>query len=383
MRRLVLPALVGLLIALAAAPAAGARRSVPYGFFGMNANRTLSQTSEGAQERAWASMASSGVEAARVQFSWPDMQAQEAGPIDFASSDAIVSRAARRRIRLLAVIYDAPVWARLNRDRFQSPPRDNQQFASFARQLVERYGPRGSFWREHPEVPRRPVVEWQVWNEPHLGFYWNVPKNSPAAWPRGYVRLLKASAQAIRGSDPKATVVLGGLTNRSWDRLRQLYKLHARRYFDAVGVQTWTSSPRSMLKAFRLVRSVMTRYHDRRKPIWATELGWPAARARVAHMRPDERSFTTTDRKMAKRLSTMYAYFVDRRRSPRYGVTRVYWYSWATTYQGQDIFSYSGLLRLDPGRGLFSARPALRYYRASARRFEGCSKTSTGICKHR
>jgi polysaccharide biosynthesis protein PslG len=356
-----------LLVALATAPAAAARRSVPYGFFGMNANGALTQASESAQEREWASMASSGVEAARVLFSWPDMQ----------------TRAARRRIRLLPVIYDAPRWARLFPDRYQSPPRDNQEFASFARQLVVRYGPRGTFWSEHPELPRRPVVAWQIWNEPHLAFYWNVPKNSRAAWPRGYVRLLKAAARGIRRGDPHATVVLGGLTNRSWDYLKQLYKLHARRYFDTVGVQTWTSSPRSLLKVFRLVRSVMSRYRDRRKEIWATELGWPAARGRVNHMRPDERSFTTTDRKMARRLSTMYGYLVKRRGNPRYRVTRVYWYSWVTSYRGQDIFSYSGLLRIDPDRDLFEARPALRYYRATARRFEGCSKTSTGICKRR
>jgi polysaccharide biosynthesis protein PslG len=375
--------LLSLLVALATAPAAGARRSVPYGFFGMNAYGALTQASESAQEREWALMASSGVEAVRVLLSWPDMQTQEAGPIDFERSDAIVSRAAGRRIRLLPVIYDAPRWARLYPGRYQSPPRDNQEFASFVRQLVVRYGRRGTFWREHPALPRRPVVEWQIWNEPHLGFYWNVPKHSRAAWPRGYVRLLKAAAQAIRGRDRNATVVLGGLTNRSWDHLKQLYKLRARRYFDTVAVQTWTSSPRSLLKAYRLVRRVMSRHHDRRKEIWATEFGWPAAQGRVKHVREDERSLTTTDRKMARRLSTMYGYLVKRRSSPLYRVTRAYWYTWASTYLGKDIFSYSGLLRVDPDRDLFKALPALRNYRASARNFEGCSKTSTGICKRR
>jgi hypothetical protein len=380
MRRLVL---LSLLAALATAPTADARRIVPYGFFGMNGSGALSQSSQGAQEREWASMASSGVEAARALFSWAQMQTGEAGPIDFELSDAIVSRAARRRIRLLALIYGTPRWARLYPDRFQSPPRDNEQFASFAGRLVARYGSQGSFWREHPKLPRRPVVEWQIWNEPNLDFYWNVPIGSPAAWPQGYLRLLKPTTQAIRRGDPNARVVLAGLTNRSWDYLKQLYKLHARPFFDTVGVQTWTSSPRSMLKAFRLVRGLMRRYHDGRKEIWATELGWPAARGRVSQMRPDERSFTTTDGKMAKRLPTIYRYLAMRRTNPLYRVTRVYWYTWASTYQGQDIFSYSGLLRVDPARDLFQARPALRYYRATARRLQGCSKTSTGICKRR
>ncbi len=370
-----------LLVALAAASAPDAQGRVPYAFYGVNANGPLMRTGGGEQERQWAAMARSGVESARVVFSWAHMQPTDGEQPNFEQSDAVVSRAVRRRIRLLPVIFDAPPWARLYPDRHVSPPADNVDFAAFARALVERYGHHGSFWRENPELPRRPLVEWQIWNEPHLQIYWNVPAGSTAAWPDGYARLLKAASRAIKGVDRRAKVVLAGLTNDSWNQLRQLYRLRLRRYFDMLAVQTYTSSPKNLLRAFRLVRRVMRRHGDRRKPIWATEVSWPAARGRI--QAPDYyRTIITTDRRMGQRLKRLYALLAKRRRDPRYLVKRVYWYTWASRYRAQrDIFDYSGLLRYTSGD--FRPRPALRYYRASARRFQGCTKTSTGNCKRR
>ncbi len=368
-----------LLVALAAAPAAAAKRHVPYAFFGVTANGPLTGSTDSAQERQWAAMARSGVESARVVFSWAEMQPEKNQAPDFGRSDAVVSRAARRRIRLLPVIFSAPRWARLYPDRESSPPADDGEYAAFARMLVERYGPHGSFWDEHPELPRRPVREWQIWNEPHLVIYWDVPVGSPAAWPAGYARMLRAVYPAIKGADPHATVVSGGLTNDSWNKLRALYRRGARRYFDVLAIQTYTSSPRKLLRAFRLVRRVMRRHGDRRKPIWATEVSWPAARGRI--MAPDYyRTIITTDRRMARRLKEVYGMLARRRGDPRYFVKRVYWYTWASRYRARrDIFDYSGLMGYRGGS--FRPRPALRYYRASARRFEGCSKTSTGVCR--
>jgi hypothetical protein len=368
-----------LLVALAAAPAAEAKRHVPYAFYGVNANGPLLRSADGVQERQWAAMARSGVESARVVFSWAQMQPEESQPPDFEKSDAVVSRAARRRVRLLPIIFTAPRWARLYPDRHASPPADYGEYAAFARALVERYGPRGSFWDENPELPRRPVREWQIWNEPHLVIYWDAPEGSPAAWPAGYASMLRAVYPVIKAADPRARVVSGGLTNDSWNNLRALYRLGVRRYFDVLAIQTYTSGPRNLLRAFRLVRKVMRHHRDRRKPIWATEVSWPAARGRIRA--PDYyRTIITTDARMARRLKQVYGMLVRRRNDPRYLVKRVYWYTWASRYRARhDIFDYSGLLRYRGGD--FSARPALRSYRASARRFEGCSKTSTGACR--
>ena len=48
---------------------------------------------------------------------------------------------------------------------------------------------------------------------------------------------------------------------------------------------------------------------------------------------------------MAKRLRAVYKLLVARRKRDRIG--RVYWYTWATNYMGDDLFDYAGLLRWD------------------------------------
>ena len=361
------------------APASEARgRRAPPGFYGATWDRGVARSSDGDQDRQWGVMARTGVESARAMFSWATAQPGAGDPFDFERTDRLVALAARHRIRLLPLVEQAPVWARRRPSRFGSPPKRFGDYAAYLTALVRRYGPRGTFWDENPQLRRRPLREWQIWNEPHLQFYWDVGRRSPDRWPMGYVRLLKVSRAAIKSADRRASVVAAGLTNESWRHLGTLYRRHAGRLFDVVAVQTYTSSPLNLLRAYRKVRTVMRRHQDRRKRLWATELGWPASRGRT-RARPAERSFVTTDLTMARRLKTIYAYLVKRRRNPRYRVSRAYWYTWASSYRPGDIFDYSGLLRFDGMR--FHERPAVRYYRSSAIRYEGCVKTTAGACR--
>jgi hypothetical protein len=57
----------------------------------------------------------------------------------------------------------------------------------------------------------------------------------------------------------------------------------------------------------------------------------------------------------------------------------VYWYSWASEYEGSDIFRYSGLLRYRLG-GSPSRKPAYAAYVKVARKLTGCKRTETGRC---
>ena len=68
-----------------------------------------------------------------------------------------------------------------------------RDYTAYLRALVLRYGPAGSFWDQHPELPRRPQRDWQIWNEPHLDFYWSTKGRRRNAWAPEYARLLKAS----------------------------------------------------------------------------------------------------------------------------------------------------------------------------------------------
>ena len=132
-----------------------------------------------AQDYQWALMAESGVESIRTDFNWIAAQPVRNRPIDFGRFDALVRRAAlRARIELLPVVNEAPRWARAYPLGLKSPPRNPADYARYLGALVERYGPNGTFWVENPTVPKRPVREWQIWNEPHLRLYWDARERS-------------------------------------------------------------------------------------------------------------------------------------------------------------------------------------------------------------
>jgi Beta-galactosidase len=165
-------ALIALAAALAAAavPAAtAAPRKVPHGFHGVMWDRAARNAPEADLEQQWSLMAQSGVESVRTVFSWARAQPTEGVAPDLSGTDALVSRAARHNIKLLPIVIDTPDWA-AKRPGTGAPPAHVGAYTAFLRTLVLRYGPRGAFWEEHPELPRRPLREWQIWNEPHLDF---------------------------------------------------------------------------------------------------------------------------------------------------------------------------------------------------------------------
>ena len=47
-------------------------------------------------------------------------------------------------------------------------PWQRSAWATFLRDGAERYGPDGSFWVEHPDVPYLPIRTWEIWNEENI-----------------------------------------------------------------------------------------------------------------------------------------------------------------------------------------------------------------------
>jgi hypothetical protein len=346
---------------LGAAPAAhAAQRKAPRGFYGVMWDRAADRATAAEREQQWALMAQSGVESVRTVFSWARMQPVEGTAPSLSETDALVELGARHRIRLLPIVLETPGWA-ADRPGPGAPPADVGAYTEFLRSLVLRYGPAGSFWDEHPELPRFPLREWQIWNEPHLDFYWRTDGD----WARGYARLLDASKSAIESVDPRATIVLAALADFAWRHVARLNRFRIRRHFDVAALNFFTSRPRNVIRAARIFRRALRRGGARRKPIWITETTWPAGKDRVPVPRAAwQRAWYTTDAGMASRLRELYALAARNRRRLRLG--RVYWYTWASAYEDGDLFDYSGLTRFSGG--VFEARPALEAYAASARR---------------
>jgi hypothetical protein len=363
-------ALSAVLLALVL-PAMAAARSVPQGFYGMVYDGAATAAPAPVQNIQFARMARSGVESVRTVFSWADAQPAQGAPIDFSHTDQLVSDAVAHGIDLLPVVIYAPAWARQDSSLFNSPPAGTAGYTAYLQALVARYGPGGSFWAEHPELPARPLRTWQVWNEPQLRYQWNAP-----GFAQGYGKLLQASYKALKGADPGCTVVLGGATNLSWEIIAQLYKqggIHG--FFDVVAVHPYTATPAHVARIVQLVRRVLRAHGDARVPIWVTELGFPASKGRVR----SNNTLQTTPRTAAQRLARTYNLLARRRTDPSLLVDRVYWYTWASSYRGPDIFNFSGLFRFNGGS--FHPRLQLAAYVQSARKHEGCAKASTGRCR--
>jgi hypothetical protein len=374
-----------LLLALALlllAPAAGeaAQRTVPRGWLGVIVDGPLTGPDAGRYEGEWDRMAADGAESVRAAFYWSEAQPypgfaqmppgqaaafrDEGGvPTDFSRYDAVVASAARRHLGVLPIVHRTPGWAAENPQDVASTPRGTAAYAAFLGALVRRYGPAGSFWAERPDLPRLPIRDWQVWNEPNLTRYWS---RQPFA--RSYVRLLRAADRALEAADPGARTVLAGLPNESFTALRAIYRAGGRGTFDVVALHPYTGKPRNVVRLVELARAEIRRARDKALPVWVTELSWPAALGKTKNIA----GFETTDRGQAARLRSGLERLAAARRRLR--IERVYWYTWLSNPTGPNSFDYSGLRRL-AGGGVASA-PALAQFRTVARRLEGCAKVS-------
>jgi hypothetical protein len=334
---------------------------VPRGWLGVMADGPLTAPGFTGAGGEWNRIVASGAESARVAFWWQDLQPSSAATTNFAATDPTVLAAAARGIGVVPVVEGTPAWARQNAADPASPPRAPADFAQLVTTLVARYGPHGSFWAQHPEVHRLPIRAWQIWNEPNLTRYW-----STQPFARSYVRLLRAAHRALKRADPGSRTILAGLPNESWLALRAIYRAGGRGAFDAVALHPYTGRPSNVIKLVVFARGEMRRAHDRRRPVWITELSWPAAKGKVK----DIPGFDTTNAGQARKLRTALGLLAAARR--RLKIERVFWYTWLSVEGGPNAFDYSGLRRVRHGR-LVTA-PALAAYRRAAQRLEGCAK---------
>ncbi len=380
MRRLLL---VTVLLVLLVPAAASARRTVPQGWIGMVVNKDRLGNSNRASAE-WTRMVSTGVESVRTPFVWSRAQPDDPSgdsaftrdrfkvPTDFSDTDEVVAATARRGLNVLPVVIQAPVWAAADPDRSLPRPRDPRDYAHYLTDLVERYGPKGNFWAAHPELPKRPIRAWQVWNEPNIPYFWQAP------WVKGYRALLVAAHKAIKDADPGAKVVLGALSNAAhavaWRSLGELYRTGGgvRGLFDQAAVHPYTLQPKNVVRIAGYFRDMMRRYGDARKPMLLTELSWPATNDSHGRNRTDHNyGFNVTERQQAQKIREAYPLLVKARRS--LGIASVYWYTWASVDRGRtDPFDYAGLRKVSSPSRDSTAKPAFDAWRQVVLSLEGC-----------
>ena len=151
-----------------------------------------------------------------------------------------------------------------------APPRFVYDYAAFARALAGRYGPGGAFWRSRPDLTATPVNTYEIWNEPDNGAFWR-----PGPDAARYDAMYLAARNAIKDVDPRARVIVGGLTAPS----TFLPAMVAARtgigaHIDGVAIHPYGPTPAGVLADVRDARNVLARLGLTRTPLYVTEFGW-------------------------------------------------------------------------------------------------------------
>ncbi len=325
------------------AGAAPARAAADPGFYGVAPTTSLSESD-------YQRLARANIDTVRLIFYWPQISAGP-GKYNWLNVDPAVIYASAAGVRLVPTLLGAPSY--VSNDPLRPPldsAKEQKQWQDFVRALVARYGPGGDFWSYvhacrpnpgwcRPDVPYAPLRTWQVWNEPDQDRFWK-PEPSPGE----YARLLELTNDAVKGVDPGATVITGGVSaggqgsSRSIpenDFLAALYQHGAAADFDGLDLHPYRPKPKQVLRAVKDARAVTRAYGDAATPLWITEVGWSTKG-------PKSEELVTSPKKQAKYLRTTMRK-LTRAREP----LKIELASWFTYLDGQRI------CRWCRGSGLF------------------------------
>jgi hypothetical protein len=220
------------------------------------------------------SLRSTGATIARSDALWEE--SEPAPPVDgahhyrWAFDDRIAGALAAHGLRWLPIIDYSAVWAQSVPGRDHSPPSSDAAYAAYAAAVAARYGPGGTFWREHPALPALPVRQLEIWNEPDNAAFW-----VPAPDPGRYARLFAAARSAILAADPSALVLVGGLSSLPAFLTEMVAADPAvRADIDAVAVHPYGVTPSAVIDRVVEDRRALDVLGLASVPLYVTEFGW-------------------------------------------------------------------------------------------------------------
>ncbi len=256
------------------------------GLHPVGVNTFLEQEVESAnRRRALALVHDAGFGAIRQQFPWAELEPDAKGVYwdarwDHSSwdkYDEIVELAAEYGLDVLARLDTSPLWAHPGNPWPATPPENLADYGDYVAAVVGRYAGR--------------VRYFQLWNEPNLASEWGEQPIDAAA----VAALLREGHRRAKAANPDAVIVAPALAptveETPWAQselgfLDALYAAGAGDAFDVLAVQAYglrdgpddrrLGEDRVNFSRPLLVRELMVRHGDARKPMWATELGWNA-----------------------------------------------------------------------------------------------------------
>lgn len=291
----------------------------------------------------------------REDFVWGLIEPRQ-GQFNWEATDRMVQALRANNLNILGIIGYSTNWAtpateddRANPDSRYMP--DNSKFYWYVRTLVSRY--------------KNSVHNWEIWNEPNNSQNW-----LPAHNGRQYAELLKVAYRAVKEVDPTAKVLSGGVTGNAIPFLEEMVAQGALDSFDILAIHSYAEpvpgspDPRAEARpeVHKMVEIELAKYraflqrHGRGdRPIWVTEMGWPA------------RNWQMDDNSQADYLAQAYAQMLS------YGVVdRIFWYSFKD--DGNNPNESWGLVAWGNGKTDLSARRAsFKAYNTSAAMLTGAT----------
>jgi hypothetical protein len=335
---------------------ASSAAALPAGFWGVVPQAAPS-------EEQFQRLRQGGVQSVRIPILWGGVQRERGGALDWSGIDEVVKHAATAGIRVLPFITGAPTWAvpqatiHESGNTVKSPAHlpaagaAAGAWSNLLRQAALRYGPNGTLWAENPQVPKRPIREWQIWNEQNFVYF--VARPNPAE----YAKLVKLSATALKGADPGAKVILGGMFARpknsrrpgaksasrrnyfAADFLAQMYRTPGvRAKFQGVALHPYTYFFQELSGEVEELRGVMAKSHDAGKGLLITELGWSSEAPERADL------FKKGVAGQAKQLKGSFSLFKSKQ--VKWRLKSVYWFS---------VDDQAGSCNFCGGSGLFGS----------------------------
>ena len=331
----------------------GSAQALPVGFWGVVPQSELST-------EQFQRLSQGGVQSIRLGLNWGSVQPTRGGEYQWGGFDGQLEAAAKAGIRVLPFFAGAPTWAVPSvtvpaTGGAKAPAHlpvsgtGRTAWIAFISAAIARYGVNGTFWAEHPTVPKLPLRTWQIWNEPNFKYF--VARPNPAE----YGQLVKISHNAMKAIDPGAKAILAGLFARpkgsrtakgkhkslNWyasDFIEAMYKgtPGMKAAVGGVALHPYTYSYRELTPDVEELRHVMARVHDPGKPLYITELGWSSE----APSRADQ--FAKGPAGQASQLT--HALTLLRNRSASWRLQGVYWFS---------VDDLAGVCNFCGGSGLF------------------------------
>lgn len=346
------PALALVLAVVGMLALAARAEALPAKFWGVVPQSTLT---EAENER----LARGGAESVRIPFEWAELQPRRNSPIEWAEIDRVIERANLAGLDVLPTVAGAPTWA-VHQRRVpggrgaMAPARLPTRGAAagawrrLLRLTVLRYGPRGSFWKEHPELRKRPIRFWQIGNEPNFKYFVARPNAAE------YGKLVMQSYASIHRTDRGARIVLAGLFGEpagcrrekrplspcADDFLDRMYRTTPglKKRFVGVALHPYSRWWQHLRPQIESVRAVLAKRRDAGKGLWVTELGWSSKPPE-----PNRNAFAKGVNGQRNQLRG--AFRLLKRMQRKWRVKRAYWFS---------VNDLEGSCNFCDGSGLFA-----------------------------